>query len=241
MGLMYRLSRLFRAAPASPAEPERDPPPARAPRKSAGGGAQVRRASPAEWDRTLPDERRMWAIMAAEYGRMVKDLSRPRREKVGDLREGGRRLTAEDIERLEANGAYLIARHARRAGTCAGRALGDVDDRPRVHASLTDGVAWAAVQRLQAREQARKTGPRFDWLKWFAGGRGVLWAYSHHAPDRLRALAPAPEGSAIGYWNDDVGVLMRPGGERLEEAPPEQLAESPSGTRFDRHGRRLPG
>lgn len=116
---------------------------------------------------------------------------------------------------------------------------------------MTDGVAWAAVQRLQAREQARKTGPRFDWLKWFAGCRGVLWAYSHHAPDRLRALAPAPtrpagirstarEGSAIGYWNDDVGVLMRPGGERLEEAPPEQLAESPSGARFDRRGRPLP-
>ena len=117
------------------------------------------------------------------------------------------------------------------------------------------GPAWTAeedaVQRLQAREQARKTGPRFDWLKWFAGCRGVLWAYSHHAPDRLRALAPAPtrpagirstarEGSAIGCWNDGVGVLMRPGGERLEEAPPEQLAESPSGTRFDRHGRPLP-
>lgn len=86
----------------------------------------------------LPDERRMWALAAAEYGRMVRGFI------------NGRYGFAPDT-------FLLFTRHARTAGTCARWATGDTDERPRTFNDLTDGVALAMMRRFDARERARKT------------------------------------------------------------------------------------
>lgn len=226
--------RLFRKAkaPAAPAPPM---PAAPAPPK--------RRAPAGEWDKTLPEERRMWAIMAADYGGVARKCLRPLRAKESDIAPvGGKRLTAKDIEIGEAKHAAMLAAFARRAATCAARALGEEDNRPRLHNQHSDVVAFARVRDLHRRETARKTGARFDWLAWFVRcARGVLWAYPDHIcegdpvefrdaeyerPGRPRERRNPGEraadvnpywdfrwdGGASSAWDWD-GVWMRPGGE----------------------------
>lgn len=182
-----------------------------------------------EWNPALPDERRMWAIAAADYGRMVRGFV--------NGRHGFRPDTPADVLAVQLDRSFLLfTGHARTAVTCARWATGDTDERPRTFNDLTDAVALAMMRRFDARERARKTR-RFGltWPEWFIRARGVLWAHvppcdlepgdpaalqesAGEYPERghayfgvRREYAGAPGSLFVDYWHPAAGVRM-PGG-----------------------------
>lgn len=165
-------------APAGPAEPEpapspvapaAPPPSTSAPSTSAPPRARKRRAAPGEWNRGLPQDARMWAIVAADFGGIV-------RRRLALVRTYGEEYAAA----IEDDLLFDV----RAAATCARMVLGDVKPpRPFVRnpspvigespfspehcgASFVD----ARMRKLDERERARAKGPRFDmsWPEWFA-------------------------------------------------------------------------
>ena len=144
----------------SGADSSRNPAPAR----------KRRAAPPGEWNRDLPQDARMWAIVASEYGKFA-------RHTMAGFRQWGEEFAVANEDSL----LFFV----RTAATCARMVLGDVKPPRPLEWNPSSGKigvpllspgtygsqsAENTIRKLDERERARVKGPRFDmsWPEWFA-------------------------------------------------------------------------
>lgn len=181
--------RLLGKRPAAPAPPVAPAAPATAVPEPEPVRKRKRRAPPGEWNPALPQDARMWAIVAAEFG--------------GIARHGLARKLGQDVS------DETMMFHVRTAATCARRVLGECNP-PRPLEWQPDPVigkspsspgllgalsAESRMRKLDERERARARGPRFDmsWPEWFATRFTLAFIVDTGAVDEVKRKGEAVE------------------------------------------------